>query len=73
MGFYLMMHTTHVLQLYDVRYVVKDHSDSERGNPLLSLHGLLFLKNELIYTPKLRKEGRVLFLMMHLTHFIYHI
>ena len=23
--------------------MVKDHSDSERGNPLSSLHGLLFL------------------------------
>ena len=22
--------------------MVKDHSDSERGNPLLTLHGLLF-------------------------------
>ena len=32
------------LQLYGVRHVVKDHSDSERGNPLLlPRHGLLFL------------------------------
>ena len=29
------------LRLYGVRYMVKDHSDSERGNPLLP-HGLLF-------------------------------
>ena len=29
------------LQLYGVRHMVKDHSDSERGNPLHS-HGLLF-------------------------------
>ena len=29
------------LQLYGVGHMVKDHSDSERGNPLLP-HGLLF-------------------------------
>ena len=29
------------LRLYGVRHMVKDHSDSERGNPLLP-HGLLF-------------------------------
>ena len=40
--FYLMMHSTHfILRLYDVRHMVKDHSDSERGNPLLP-HGLIF-------------------------------
>ena len=33
---------TFYLQLYDVRHMVKNHSDSERGNPLLPLHGLLF-------------------------------
>ena len=32
---------TFYLQLYGVRHMVKDHSDSERGNPLLP-HGLLF-------------------------------
>ena len=32
---------TFCLPLYGVRYMVKDHSDSERGNPLLP-HGLLF-------------------------------
>ena len=30
------------LRLYDVGHMVKDHSDSERGNPLPPLHGLLF-------------------------------
>ena len=29
------------LRLYDVRHMVKDHSDSERGNPLPP-HGLIF-------------------------------
>ena len=32
---------TFYLRLYGVRYMVKDHSDSETGNPLLP-HGLLF-------------------------------
>ena len=30
---------TFYLRLYGVRHMVKDHSDSERGNPLLP-HGL---------------------------------
>ena len=34
--------TMHDLQLYGVGYMVKDYSDSERGNPLPP-HGLLFL------------------------------
>ena len=33
---------TFYLLLYGVRHMVKDHSDSERGNPLPPLHGLLF-------------------------------
>ena len=32
---------TFYLWLYGIRHMVKDHSDSERGNPLLP-HGLLF-------------------------------
>ena len=32
---------TFYLQLYGVRHMVKDHSDSVKGNPL-PLHGLLF-------------------------------
>ena len=42
--FYLMTHSTHlnlILWLYGIGHMVKDHSDSERGNPLLP-HGLLF-------------------------------
>ena len=39
--FYLMMHSTHfTLRLYGIGYMVKDHSDSERGN--LPPHGVLF-------------------------------
>ena len=41
MGF-LTTHSTHfILRLYGVGHMIKDHSDSERGNPL-PLHGLLF-------------------------------
>ena len=43
--FYLTTHSTHfILWLYGVGYMVKDHSDSERGN-LLPPHGLLFSIN----------------------------
>ena len=35
---------TFYLWLYDVGHMVKHHSDSDRGNPLLP-HGLLFLIN----------------------------
>ena len=35
---------TFYLRLYGIRYMVKDHSDSERGNPLPP-HRLLFLIN----------------------------
>ena len=35
------LHTLY-LRLYGIRHMVKDHSDSERGNPLLP-HGQLFL------------------------------
>ena len=30
------------LRLYGVRHMVNNHSDSNRGNPLPPLHGLLF-------------------------------
>ena len=41
--FYLTMHSTHLifLRLYGVGHMVKDHSDSKRGNPLAP-HRLLF-------------------------------
>ena len=33
--FYLTMHSTHFyLRLYGIKHMVKDHSDSDRGNPL---------------------------------------
>ena len=40
--FYLMMHSIHfILWLYIIGHMIKDHSDSKRGN-LLMPHGLLF-------------------------------
>ena len=43
--FYLTTHSTHFyLRLYGVRHMVKDHSDSEKGNPLLP-HRLLLSIN----------------------------
>ena len=40
--FYLTMHSTHFIYGYmSVRHMVKDHSDSEKGNPLTP-HRLLF-------------------------------
>ena len=43
--FYLTTHSTHFISGYMASdtYMVKDHSDSERGNPMPPLHGLLFL------------------------------
>ena len=58
--FYLTTHSTHfILQLYGAGHMVKDHSDSERGNPLLP-HGLLFLinsKGSFIYAPSHRQDS----------------
>ena len=43
--FYLTTHSTHfILWLYGVGHMVKDHSDSDKGNPLPP-HRLLFLIN----------------------------
>ena len=43
--FYLTTHSTHfIYDLYGIRRMVKDHSDSQKGNPLPP-HMLLFLIN----------------------------
>ena len=39
--FYLITHSTHFIYGYITSGMVKDHSDSERGN-ILPLNGLLF-------------------------------
>ena len=66
--FYLTMHSTHfILQLNGVRHMVKDHSDSERGNPLPP-YGLIFpinskgsficITDRIAYTTALGYSGR---------------
>ena len=55
--FYLTTHTTHFIFGYMVSDMVKDHSDSERGNLLLP-HRLLFpisSKSSFICTIKLMR------------------
>ena len=49
---------TFYLLLYGVRHMVKDHSDSERGNPLPA-HGLLFSINSkrFFYAPSHRQDN----------------
>ena len=49
---------TFYLRLYGVRYMVKDHSDSERGNPLPP-HRLLFplAARVLLYSPSHRQDS----------------
>ena len=42
--FYLTMHSTHFIYGYMASNMVKDHSDSDGGNPLPP-HGLLFSIN----------------------------
>ena len=46
------------LRLYGVKHMVKDHLNSERGNPLPP-HGLLFLISSkvLLYAPSLRQDS----------------
>ena len=48
---------TFYLRLYGVRHMVKDHSDSEKGNPLQP-HRLLFLINSKgsLYAPSHRQD-----------------
>ena len=42
--FYLATHSSHFyLRLYGIEHMIKDHSDSERGNPLPPLHGLFYM------------------------------
>ena len=49
---------TFYLRLYGIRHMVKDHSDSEKGNPLLP-HRLLFPINskDFLYAPSHRQDS----------------
>ena len=55
---------TFYLRLYGITHMVKDHSDSERGNPLPS-HRLLFPISSK------EREREMFYLTTHSTHFIY--
>ena len=58
--FYLTAHSTHfILQFCGVGDMVKNLSDSERGNLLLPLHGLLFLISSKgsFYAPSHRQDS----------------
>ena len=46
--FYLTMHSTHFIYSYMASDMVNDHSDSERGNPLLPRE-LLFLTSSKVF------------------------
>ena len=56
--FYLTTHSTFYLRLYGVGHMVKDHSDSERGNTLPP-HRLLFpiSSRVLLYAPSHRQDS----------------
>ena len=44
--FYLTTHSTHfILRLYGVRHMVKNHKDSEKGNPLPPQQGFLYMNH----------------------------
>ena len=55
--FYLMTHATDLVKLYGVGHMVKDHSDSTRGNP----HGYSFrlTARVLLYAPSHRQEDSI--------------
>ena len=56
--FYLTTHSTHFIYGYIASDMVKDHSDSEKGNPLPP-HRLLFQINSkgLLYAPSHRQDS----------------
>ena len=61
---------TFYLLLYGVRHMVKDHSDSEKGNPLPP-HRLLLSINKMLSLNKREREREMFYLTMNSTHFIY--
>ena len=49
---------TFYLRLYGVRHMVKDHSDSERGNPLPRLgYSFLLTARVILYAPSHRQDN----------------
>ena len=56
--FYLTTHSTQfILWLYGIGHMVKDHSNNERENPLLPLHGLHF---------RIDSKGSFIFMLIQL-------
>ena len=57
--FYLMTNSTHfILRLYGVGHMVKDHSDSERGNPLPPhVYSFRLTARVLLYAPSHRQDS----------------
>ena len=52
--FYLVTHSTHFyLQLYGIGHIVKDHSDSEKGNPLSDQ------QQEIFYVPQFQRQDSI--------------
>ena len=48
---------TFYLQLYGVRHMVKDHSDSERGNPLPPHGMLLWINSKFFFICTIKHTG----------------
>ena len=65
--FLLMMHLTHFIYSY-MSDTVKNHSDSERGNPLLSLYGLLFLISSKGYFYMLHRQDSTYHSLCYTSH-----
>ena len=56
--FYLTTHSTHLVYGYMASDMVKDHSDSEKGNPLLPHRLLLSINNKVfLYAPSHRQDN----------------
>ena len=58
--FHLTTHSTHfILTLYRVGHMVKDHSDSERGNPIPP-HRLLFpINSKFVFNAPSYRQGSI--------------
>ena len=70
--FYLTTHSTHCIYGYmAIRHMVKDHSDSERGNPLPP-HGLLFQISSKVFFYMHHPTDRMTHTTVFVTPFVEH-
>ena len=59
--FYLMMHSTHFIYAYMASHMVKDHSDSERGNRCRHIgYSFRLAARVLLYAPSHRQDNTYL-------------